>query len=185
MPNRQKIAEIIRVNHAGEMGAKVIYDGQIIALKIKRDEKTLKIIEEMKRQECQHFDYFDEFLKKNKTRPTLMQPIWEIGGFALGFITALVDKKAAMVCTTAVEEVIDEHYLQQIKDLEYIQKNSANIDDKIINNLQENIKKFREEEIQHRDIGYENNARDFIAYKALSGFIKLTTKFAINISKKI
>lgn len=185
MPNRQKIAEIIRVNHAGEMGAKVIYDGQIIALKIKRDEKTLKIIEDMKKQECQHFDYFDEFLRQNKTRPTLMQPLWEIGGFALGFLTALADKKAAMVCTTAVEEVIDEHYQQQIKDLEYLKKNTLNTDTKMIEDLQENIKKFRADEIHHRDIAYNNNARDFMAYKALSGFIKLTTKFAINISKKI
>ncbi|MFM6972649.1 MAG: demethoxyubiquinone hydroxylase family protein, partial [Alphaproteobacteria bacterium] len=84
MPHTNKINEMIRVNHAGEMGAKVIYDGQILALKLKKDYETLKIVEEMKSQEVKHFDYFNEKIKQQKIRPTMMQPIWMVGGFALG-----------------------------------------------------------------------------------------------------
>ena len=126
MPHAKKISEIIRVNHAGEMGAKVIYDGQILALKLKKDFETLKIVEEMKAQEVEHFNFFDEKIKQKKVRPTLMQPIWGVGGFALGFITAMIDKKSTMVCTTAVEEVIDEHYQEQIHELDYIIENVFN-----------------------------------------------------------
>jgi len=185
MPHAKKIAEIIRVNHAGEMGAKVIYDGQIFALKLKKDFETLKIVEEMKAQEIEHFNFFDEKIKQKKVRPTIMQPIWGVGGFALGFLTALIDKKSAMVCTTAVEEVIDEHYQEQIKELDFIVENIDEKGKKEFENLQQNIQKFRDEEIHHRDIAYDNNARDFFAYKPLSVFIKFATKTAIAISKKV
>ncbi len=185
MPHSKKISEIIRVDHAGEMGAKVIYDGQIFALKLKKDFKTLKIVEEMKAQEVEHFNFFDEKIKQKKVRPTLMQPIWGVGGFALGFLTAMIDKKSAMVCTTAVEEVIDEHYQEQIKELDFIVENIDEKGKKEFENLQQNIQKFRDEEIHHRDVAYENNARDFIAYKPLSIFIKFATKTSIAISKKV
>ncbi|MBM3579822.1 MAG: demethoxyubiquinone hydroxylase family protein [Alphaproteobacteria bacterium] len=170
-----KLHEIIRVDHAGEFGAKVIYAGQIAALKLKKDHKTLKIVEHMKAQEDAHFDYFDEQLRKQKIRPTVMQPVWRVGGFALGFITALLDKRAAMACTTAVEEVIDEHYQSQLKSLQ--NKNEGE--------LKENIEKFRNEELEHRDTGYENHAADLAYFKPLTYFVKATTKFAITISKKI
>ena len=185
MPYTNKINEIIRVNHAGEMGAKVIYDGQILALKIKRDLETKKIIENMKIQEVEHFNYFDNQIKKYKYRPTIMQPLWGIGGFALGFLTAFIDKKAAMVCTTAVEEVIDDHYKEQINDLDNLEKNYNLGNNNDLKELKDNIKKFRNDEIHHRDIAYENDAKNFIAYKALSNFIKFTTKLAIEVSKKI
>lgn len=185
MPITKKISEIIRVDHAGEMGAKVIYDGQILALKLKKDFKTLKIVEEMKAQEIEHFNFFDEKIKQKKVRPTLMQPIWGVGGFALGFLTALIDKKSAMVCTTAVEEVIDEHYQEQIKELDFIIENIDENSREEFKNLQQNIKNFRDEEIHHRDVAYDNDARDFVAYKPLSNFIKFATKTAIIISKKI
>jgi ubiquinone biosynthesis monooxygenase Coq7 len=185
MPNAKKISEMIRVNHAGEMGAKVIYDGQIFALKLKKDYKTLEIVEEMKAQEIEHFNFFDEKIKQKKVRPTLMQPIWGVGGFALGFLTALIDKKSAMVCTTAVEEVIDEHYQEQIKELDFIIKNVDESKQEEFKNLQQNIQQFRDEEIHHRDVAYDNNARDFVGYEPLSKFIKFATKTAIIISKKL
>jgi len=171
--NQKDLQEIIRVNHAGEFGAKVIYAGQIAALKLKKDHQTLALVEEMKRQEDVHFDYFDEQLKKQKIRPTIMQPIWRVGGFALGFLTALADKRAAMACTTAVEEVIDEHYQSQLNSL------------KEEKDLKEKIEKFRAEELEHRDIGYENHAAEIKYFKPLTTFIKATTKFAIAVSKKI
>ena len=100
---QKKLEEIIRVDHAGEFGAKVIYDGQIAALKLKRDYETLALVKHMKEQEILHFDYFDSELKRQKIRPTAMQPVCKFGGFAMGFLTAILDKKAAMACTTAVE----------------------------------------------------------------------------------
>ena len=182
----KKLHEIIRVDHAGEMGAKVIYDGQILALKIKGDKETLKIVEDMKKQEIQHFDYFDNEIRKQKIRPTIMQPIWLAGGFALGFMTAIIDKKSAMTCTTAVEEIIDEHYQQQISELEFIEKNNPNQNQKSeLEDLKSKIIKFRDEEIEHKDTAFEHNAQGFVAFEPLSKFIKLTTKMAIAISKKI
>ena len=181
----QKIEEIIRVDHAGEFGAKVIYSGQIAALKLKKDHETLKLIEHMKEQEDVHFNYFDQAIRHQKIRPTIMQPIWKVGGFALGFFTALADKKAAMTCTTAVEEVIDEHYQEQ---LEALTKEEQFLDDTKkaeVRELKNKIEKFRAEELEHRDIGYENKAAELNCFTPLSHFIKATTKFAIAVSKKI
>lgn len=182
---QKKLQEIIRVDHAGEFGAKVIYDGQIAALKLKKDQKTLALIKHMKEQEVIHFDYFDSEIKKQKIRPTLMQPIWKVGGFTLGFLTAIIDKKAAMACTTAVEETIDEHYQKQINFLETEEKFLSKNEQEKVAELKNKIKQFRDEELEHRDIGYDNKARDFKAFSPLSSFIKTTTKFAIAVSKKI
>lgn len=175
----KKIAELIRVDHAGEYGAKVIYNGQIAALKLKGDEETVKIVEEMKLQEDKHFDYFNQKIIEKNIRPTIMQPIWKVGGFAMGFLTALADKKAAMCCTTAVEEVIDQHYEDQLDYLKSQNKTKENSD------LQQNIEQFQAEELEHRDIGYEHKADELKYFKPLSNAIKLATKTAIFISKKI
>jgi len=181
MLKNKKLSEIIRVDHAGEYGAQVIYQGQLDALRLKKsDEETIKIVEHMKLQEDEHFEYFNEKLKNNQVRPTLMHPVWKVGGYAMGFLTALIDKKAAFVCTTAVEEVIDEHYQEQ---LDYLQKNKQNHPD--LADLEEKITKFREEELEHRDIGYENEAAEFTAFKPLSNLIKCVTKGAIAVSKKL
>lgn len=173
---KKEYNEMIRVNQAGEFGAQVIYKGQIAALKLKGDEETVALVEHMKEQEDVHFEYFDNKLKKEKIRPTVMHPLWKVGGFAMGFLTALADKKAAMTCTTAVEEVIDEHYQEQLR---YLDKEGDHGD------LKEKINQFREEELEHRDIGYEHNAKDLKCFQPLSFFIKGATKFAISVSKKI
>jgi ubiquinone biosynthesis monooxygenase Coq7 len=182
---KKKLHEIIRVDHAGEMGAKVIYDGQIAALKWKKDFETLKIVQEMKDQEVVHFDYFDAEIKRQKVRPTIMQPLWKVGGFALGFVTAAMDKKAAMACTTAVEETIDSHYLEQLESLEKHEETLEGEEREKISELKYKIEQFREEEIEHRDIGYENHAADLKYFGPLTTFVKATTKFAIAVSKKI
>jgi ubiquinone biosynthesis monooxygenase Coq7 len=182
---RKKIHEIIRVDHAGEMGAKVIYDGQIAALKLKKDKETLELVKHMKKQEDVHFEYFDAEIKRQKIRPTLMQPLWRVGGFALGFLTALADKKAAMTCTTAVEETIDEHYQEQLAALEKEEKFLSEEEKAEVKILKEKIQKFRDEELEHRDIAYENKAAELTGFTPLSAFIKLTTKMAIAVSKKV
>jgi ubiquinone biosynthesis monooxygenase Coq7 len=170
---QEKFHQAIRVNHAGEYGAKQIYKGQIAAFRLKKQNDIISLIQHMKEQEDAHFNYFDKEIIRQKIRPTLMQPIWQVAGFALGAITALMGKKAAMACTVAVEEVIDKHYQEQIKNLE------ANKD------LQEKIEQFRQEELEHRDIGLENDAENLKIYKPLSFLIKNASKLAIAISTKI
>jgi ubiquinone biosynthesis monooxygenase Coq7 len=172
----KSLAEIIRVNHAGEMGAKVIYQGQITAFRLKNQLPQVKLTKEMLKQEEQHFDYFNQQMIVKQIRPTIMQPIWKVGGFALGFATAFISAKAAMACTVAVEEVIDKHYQQQ---LNYLQSSSNNSE------LTKKIFQFQQEELEHRDLAYNNQAKQFLAFKPLYKFISATTKIAIAISKKI
>lgn len=175
MDKNPKLSEMIRVNHAGEYGAKQIYAGQIKVFQAKGDQKMINEFTHMKQQEDIHFEYFDQKIKKDQIRPTIMQPIWKIGGFVLGAVTALMGKKAAMTCTMAVEEVIDEHYQSQLQELK---RDSGQKE------LGDKIKQFRQEEIEHKDTGEDYGAKDFIFHKPLSLIIKNISKAAIFISKK-
>ena len=113
--NPKTLEEIIRVDHAGERGAIKIYEGQLLALKtIKQDEKLKNTIEEMKEHEREHLEYFEKEIQKRKIKPTQFLPLWDVMGVALGFGTAIMGKKTAMLCTAAVEEVIEDHYNKQI-----------------------------------------------------------------------
>ena len=106
--NKKTLEEIIRVDHAGERGAIKIYEGQLLALKtIKQDEFLKNKIEKMKEQEKEHLEYFEKEIKKRKIKPTSLLPLWDIMGITLGFGTAMLGKKAAMLCTASVEEVIE------------------------------------------------------------------------------
>lgn len=178
----QELQRIIRVDHAGEYGAKRIYDGQILGMRLRGDDRSLKIISHMKDQEDKHFDYFNEAVIDNRVRPTIMQPIWNVAGFGLGLVTALMGKKAAMACTVAVEEVIDQHYQKQLNKLanwdDY--KGSINKEE-----LSKKIEEFRQEEIEHRDIGLDNEAEDLSFYKPLTFIIKKASQIAIAISSRI
>ena len=133
--NKKKIEEFIRVDHAGERGAVKIYEGQLLALNtLVKDEALKKTIEEMKVHEKEHSDFFEEEIKKRNITPTKFLPLWDLLGVGLGFGSTLLGKKAAMLCTASVEEVIDEHYLNQIKQLD----NSES-------KLKKKIIKFRED----------------------------------------
>ena len=113
-----KIEEFIRVDHAGERGAVKIYEGQLLALNtLVKDEGLKKTIEEMKVHEKEHCEFFEKEIKKRKIKPTKFLPLWDLLGISLGFGSTLLGKKAAMLCTASVEEVIDEHYLNQINQL--------------------------------------------------------------------
>ena len=112
--DKKTLEEIIRVDHAGERGAIKIYEGQLLALNtFKQNEKLKKTIEEMKRQEKKHFEFFDKEIQKRNIKPTKLLPLWDLMGITLGFGTAMLGKKAAMLCTASVEEVIDGHYKDQ------------------------------------------------------------------------
>ena len=175
---KNKIEEIIRVDHAGERGAIKIYDGQLLALQmLKADPELEKKVAEMKEHEKEHLKYFEQQLADRKIRPTLMLPLWDLLGTALGFGTAILGKKAAMLCTASVEEVIDKHYLDQIN---YLNKN-----EKKEKELLSKVKKFRQDELEHRDIAYEEGADKNGPYGILDAIIKIGSKAAIEISKKI
>jgi len=173
--NKNKIKEFIRVDHAGERGAIKIYEGQLLALNtfIKNDELKKKI-EEMKIHEKEHCDYFEKEIKRRNIEPTKFLPLWDILGVGLGFGSTILGKKAAMLCTASVEEVIDEHYSNQIKELKNDEKDLRN---KII--------KFREDELHHKDIAYEEGATKKGLYSIMDKIIKTGSKIAINISEKI
>ena len=173
--NKTKIEEFIRVNHAGERGAIKIYEGQLLALNtfIKND-KLKKTIEDMKKHEKEHCNYFENEIKKRNIEPTKLLPLWDLLGVGLGFGSTILGKKAAMLCTASVEEVIDKHYENQINQLENDEKNLKN---KII--------KFRKDELNHKDIAYEEGATKEGPYLILDKIIKAGSRIAINISEKI
>ncbi len=173
--NKNKVEEFIRVDHAGERGAIKIYEGQLLALNtLVKDDNLKKTIQEMKDQEKEHCNYFENEIKIRNIKPTKLMPLWDLLGVGLGFGSTLLGKKAAMLCTASVEEVIDEHYEKQI--------NQLKPDEKI---LKEKIKKFRLDELHHKDIAYEKGATKKGLYKILDKIIKTGSKVAINISEKI
>ena len=173
--DKKKIEEFIRVDHAGERGAVKIYEGQLLALNtFVKNDKLKKTIEEMKIHEKEHRDFFEKEIKKRNITPTKFLPLWDLLGVGLGFGSTLLGKKAAMLCTASVEEVIDEHYLNQIKKLDDNEKT-----------LKKKIIKFREDELNHKDIAYEKGATKKGPYSILDKLIKTGSKIAINISEKI
>ncbi len=173
---RQLVERILRVDQAGEFGAVRIYEGQLAALKwTGRAHGTAgRKIAHMAKAEREHNRTFDRLIAERRVRPTLLSPIWGIAGFALGAATALMGEKAAMACTVAVEETIDEHYAQQAAQLG---------DDEAP--LRATIEKFRAEEIEHKDTALASGAEDAPAYRPLTAAIKAGSKLAIWLSTRI
>ena len=146
--DKKILEEIIRVDHAGERGAIKIYEGQLLALKTIKQDKSLKEkIEKMKEHEKEHLEYFEKEIQKRKIKPTYLLPLWDIMGVSLGFGSALLGKKAAMLCTASVEEVIEDHYENQLKNLGNDEME-----------LKAKIEKFKGDEINHKNIAYESGA---------------------------
>ena len=173
--DKNKIEEFIRVDHAGERGAIKIYEGQLLALNtIIKNEKLKKKIEQMQIHELEHCNYFENEIRKRNIEPTKFLPLWDLLGVGIGFGSTLMGKKAAMLCTASVEEVIDEHYQNQINQLKNDEKELKN---KII--------KFREDELHHKDIAYKEGATKKGFYSIMDKVIKTGSKIAIVISEKI
>ena len=170
-----KVEEFIRVDHAGERGAVKIYEGQLLALNtLVKNDDLKKTIEEMKVHETEHCQFFESEIKKRNIKPTKFLPLWDLLGVGLGFGSTLLGKKAAMLCTASVEEVIDKHYLDQINQLGPEEKE-----------LKKKIIKFREDELHHKDIAYEKGATKKGLYSIMDKIIKTGSKIAINISEKV
>ncbi len=173
--NKKKIEEFIRVDHAGERGAIKIYEGQLLALNtLVKDDEMKKTIEEMREHEREHANYFEKEIKRRGIRPTKFLPLWDLLGVGLGFGSTILGKKAAMLCTASVEEVIDEHYQNQIDQIESDEKE-----------LKKKIIKFREDELHHKDIAYQQGATKEGFYSLFDKIIKTGSRIAINISEKI
>lgn len=167
---REMIASFLRVNQAGELGAVRIYQGQRAILGKGRHGPQLA---HMAQQEQHHLDTFSKLISERRVRPTVFSPLWHVAGFALGAGTALLGERAAMACTVAVEEAIDEHYAAQAARLGEDE-----------GELKATIEQFRAEELEHRDIGLENGAEQAPAYPVLSTAIKSGCRLAIWLSER-
>ena len=164
------VERMVRVNHAGEYGALRIYAGQLAVLGRSKSGPTIR---HMYEQEREHLETFDRMVTERRVRPTALQPLWHIAGFALGASTALLGEKAAMACTVAVEEVIDQHYANQAAQLG--EDETA---------LRETIERFRAEELEHRDTGLAHGAEETPGYEPLSAAIKAGSRLAIWLSER-
>lgn len=169
--SQDQIASMLRVNLAGEYGAKRIYEGQLAVLK---KSPSAPLIQHMKEQEQTHLQAFERWVVENRVRPTLLHPLWYVAGYALGVTTALLGEKAAMACTTAVEEVIDDHYEKQLTRL---------ADDNP--ELSQLIITCQQEELEHRELALQHGAQDVPAYALFSLTIKTASRLAIWLSERI
>lgn len=170
-----RMAEILRVDHAGELGAVHIYRGQRAVLnRAKGQDRIAWQLQEMEAQEAVHLAAFDRLLTERRVRPTLMAPLWRAAGFALGATTALLGEKAAHACTEAVESVIEEHYAGQIAEVAEAEPALA-----------ADLTRFRDEELAHRDLALAEGAREAPAYPLLAAVIRAGCRAAIKISEKL
>ncbi len=174
-PRAPRLAEMLRVDHAGEYGAVAIYRGQRAVFgALSHKAETAQAIEEMEAGEIEHLETFDRLLAERKVRPTLLAPFWNAAGFGLGAATALMGEKAAMACTAAVEDVIEKHYASQAEALKESEPALA-----------ATIEKFRADEIGHKTAAEEAGAADAPGYSLLSAAIKAGCRVAIKVAEKI
>jgi ubiquinone biosynthesis monooxygenase Coq7 len=170
-PPKAEIDRMIRVDHAGEYGAVRIYDGQLPFWGRGRPRDAIR---RMAEQEQRHLASFEELMRSRQARPTMLSPIWHAAGYALGAATALMGERAAMACTVAVEEVIDEHYASQAERLGNAEPQLAAA-----------IGEFRADELAHRDAALEHGAEEALGYDLLSAVIKTGSRLAIWLSERI
>jgi ubiquinone biosynthesis monooxygenase Coq7 len=169
---RADVDSMLRVDQAGEYGATRIYAGQLAVLRPSCAEA--KLISRMAAQEQRHLDRFDHLMAERRVRPTALQPLWNVAGFALGAVTALMSEKAALACTDAIETEIDRHYGRQLDEL-------GDGDPE----LSADIAEFRAEEVEHRDTAREAGATSAPGYPLLTAAIRAGCKVAIGLSKRI
>ena len=169
---RADTASMLRVDQAGEYGATRIYAGQLAVLRANGAEA--KLIARMAAQEQRHLDRFNRLMAERRVRPTLLQPLWDVAGFALGAATALMSEEAALACTDAGETEIDRHYGEQ---LDQIGGDDAE--------LSADIAEFRAEELEHRDTAREAGAANAVGYPILTAAIRAGCRVAIELSKRV
>ena len=171
--NIPELDPFLRVNHAGERAAQTIYQGQLAILKNRPEASE---IQHMMEQEVEHLETFETLLNDYRVRPSALDPVWGAAGFILGAGTALMGPKAAMACTIAVEEVIGEHYDKQVKYLEAVGEEKE---------LTKTLARFRDEELEHRDIAIDHDGRNAPAYPVLRSIIQFGCRTAIKIAERV
>ena len=170
-PSRtEMVARMIRVDQAGEYGAKRIYEGQLAVLGSRADADAIR---RMAATEDEHLAQFDKMMVDRRVRPTILHPLWHIAGFALGAGTALLGRPAAMAGTAAIEDVIERHYGDQAARLGEEEPE-----------LKGMIEKFRSEEIEHRETALAEGAAQAPAYPILTGAVKAGSRLAIWLSER-
>ena len=169
--SRHDIERFLRVDHAGERAAQQIYKGQLAVL---ANHEMADEIRHMMDQEVEHLETFDSLLNERQVRPSLLDPLWGAAGFTLGVVTAAMGPKAAMACTIAVEEVIGEHYQKQ-----------ADILGEDERELQATVERFRDDELEHRDIAVEHDGLEARHYSLLRKVIQRGCRTAIKIAEKV
>ena len=167
----QRVARILRVDHAGEYGAKRIYEGQLAVL---GETSAGPVIRDMAEGERRHLASFAEDLAHREVRPTVLLPLWHVAGFAMGAATALLGREGAMACTEAVEEVIDGHYARQERTLGDAEPE-----------LREKIREFRTDELEHRDTARAEGAAAAPGYRVLRRSVRASTRLAIWLSERV
>ena len=180
LPGRKRrasrIAEMIRVDHAGEYGAVTIYAGQKDVFKtLPHKARITRDLEEQEADEQAHLDAFDGLIASERVRPTALAPVWRLGGHTLGVATAFMGERAVHACTEAVETVIETHYAEQIEELEAMGETK----------LAARFTQFREEELAHRDHALDEGAKDAVGYPVLSKAIEIGCRIAIKVSERI
>jgi ubiquinone biosynthesis monooxygenase Coq7 len=171
---RVMIDRIVRVDHAGEYGAKRIYAGQLAVLG--RDHPAAPVIRDMAEQEDRHLQAFEKLIVERRVRPTALTPLWHVVGFAMGAATAMLGARAAMACTVAVEETIDAHYADQAAALNGLPEEAA---------LKAVVEEFRADELEHRDTALAHGAEGAPGYPVLSAAIKASSRLAIWLSERV
>ena len=172
--DRAMVERIVRVDHAGEYGAKRIYAGQLAVLG--RDHPAAAEIRRMAEQEQRHLEAFEKLIVERRVRPTALAPLWHVAGFALGAATALLGDRAAMACTVAIEETIDAHYASQAAALDAMPEEAA---------LKAVVEEFRADELEHRDTALAHGAEGAPGYPVLSAAIKASSRLAIWLSERV
>ncbi len=169
---RPDLESMIRVDQAGEYGATRIYAGQLAVLP--PNSPAAKLIARMAAQEENHLARFNALMTERGVRPTALQPVWDVAGFALGAATALMSKEAAMACTDAVETEIDRHYGHQLREI-------GDADPELF----DAIEQFRAEELEHRDTARDAGAARAVGYPVLTATIRAACRLAIVLSKRL
>jgi ubiquinone biosynthesis monooxygenase Coq7 len=170
---KSDVDAMIRVDHAGEFGALRIYQGQLAVLGRKAG-APVEAIRRMADQEEKHFAAFEKMVKDRRVRPTALEPVWSVAGFALGAFTAMLGANAALACTVAVEDVIDGHYRNQIETMPERESELRTV-----------VTNFRGDELEHRELAIDHGARDAPAYRLLTSAIRACCRTAIALSEKI
>ncbi len=172
---KARLAQMLRVDHAGEVAAGAIYRGQRAVLRASPGAgRTLAEIADMEAQEDEHLARFDAILIQRRVRPSLLAPLWRAAGFGLGAATALIGERAAHACTEAVESVIEGHYAAQIAEIETAEPALA-----------AELSRFRDDELAHRDAAVASGAHDAPAYPLITAVVRAGCRAAIRIAEKV